>query len=250
MFKNKKIIFIFGFHHSGTTMLRTTLSHIDNSYTIIEETDPDSCEKIIESTNYKYYILKNPEIKKKYFQDKYNQIYKIFLIRNPLCVISSCNKRYPDKLKDQNYVSRNMTNYLDMVKAYCLEDQINNMFHLKYENMFLNQYQYIKEILNKISIDFTDMIFDNTLYCNISHRNQTFSEIPATRPQDIHHKNLRLYQINQQFINNNDYSSLYLNKYQLDSIMRNNYITQIYPEINSIIINQKINIIKETKPYE
>ena len=242
MLIEKKIIFIFGFHHSGTTILRTILGHIDNINMSLEEKDPFECKDILLGDDKKFYVIKNPEIKNDYFYEKYKDIYKIFLIRNPLCVISSCNKRHINKMQNKQYIEHNITNYLEMVKKYC-EFKTSNLFHIRYEDMFTDSYESIKNILNKISVNFNNTIFNNTLYSNVSHKHQDSKDIPITRPSDTDHKKLRLYQVNQTFINNNDYNSLYLKKEQLISILENKYIKQLYPEIEEICKSYKINII-------
>ena len=89
----KKII-IFGFPHSGTTILRSILSHIENVYEIVDEVDKID-ETNIDYTNYNFVLCKWPYlINENYLLENYSDYIKIFIVRNPVYIFSSLNKRF------------------------------------------------------------------------------------------------------------------------------------------------------------
>ena len=84
-----KKILIHGFPHCGTTIMKSILGHIDNVNEIVEESD------LINQVdnNFEFTVCKSPYTKQEYFGDDYNDYIKIFVIRNPLFVFSSLNKK-------------------------------------------------------------------------------------------------------------------------------------------------------------
>jgi hypothetical protein len=238
-----KKIFIFGFPHSGTTILRTIISHIPKVYTVIEETFliDRSIEKV-ELADYDYVLFKNPVLRREYFQKSFHDVNKIFIIRNPLFVISSYNSRHKDKIND--YFKKNVVDcYLEMARAYLYyqKNTIPNLYFLRYEDMFNDNFSIIKNILSKIDLEFTEDIFDNKKYKNISHKNQNLSNIPTTKPSDLDHEELRLYQVNQELRNNNDIGKIRLSSCQLERILKNQDVNEIYPDIKNFTnFNQSI----------
>ena len=82
-------ILICGFPHCGTTILKSIIGHIDDVEEIIDETTI-----INKPTNKKYILCKHPFTDKKFFEKDYEKYIKIFIIRNPVFVFSSLNKRF------------------------------------------------------------------------------------------------------------------------------------------------------------
>ena len=81
-------ILICGYSHCGTTILRSIIGHIKDVEEILEEND-----KINKTTNKPYILCKTPQTKPEYFGKAYENYIKIFIVRNPLYVFSSINKR-------------------------------------------------------------------------------------------------------------------------------------------------------------
>lgn len=233
-----KKIFIFGFPHSGTTILRTIISHAPKVYTIIEETFLiDQLIKKVDLADYDFVLFKNPVMRQDYFQQSFFDVNKIFIIRNPLFAISSYNTRHKDKINE--HFRKNVVDcYLEMAHAYLYYQKniIPNLYFIKYEDIFSDNFLIIKNILSKIGIEFTDDIFDNKKYKNISHKNQNLSDVPTTRPNDSDHEELRFYQVNQELKNNNDFNKIHLSKCQLERIFNNEDVNKIYPDIKNFAI--------------
>lgn len=98
----RKVI-IFGFAHCGTTILRTIISHIPgvldtvDEYPTLEEAmlkDENLQQKAALKDGSEFVLLKWPYLlSKEVLLEKYADYTKIFIIRNPLYVYTSLNRR-------------------------------------------------------------------------------------------------------------------------------------------------------------
>jgi len=164
---NYKKIIIFGFPHSGTTILRCILGHINNLYEIEDEIfkiDDNNSDYI----NYNFVLCKWPYvINENDLKKNYADYIKIFIMRNPLYVFSSLNKRFKNNILDHNH---DVNKYIDTMKEFNKfknnENNINNLFLIRYEDMFENNYKNLKYIFDKIGFNYNDDIFDNSKYIN------------------------------------------------------------------------------------
>ena len=219
----KKII-IFGFPHCGTSILKSILGHIDSVHEIYNETN------IIHNTsiNNKSYILcKYPLTNEEFFTTKYDDYIKIFIVRNPLYVFSSINKRFSYKIPGECSIN----NYINTLNKfnYYKNNKKENLYLIRYEDIFDDNYKNLKDILNSIGLTYTDHIFNNTEFVNTI---VSSVKIPDKPPSNTDHKEYRTWQINQPFINNNDISKIDLTPEQLKKIKENQIINIIYPNLN------------------
>ena len=222
--KTPRKILICGYSHCGTTILKSIIGHIEEVEEIINE-----CDYINKSTNKKYIMCKSPQAESKFFGAKYKDYVKIFIIRNPLFVFSSINKRY-DHYNLSNYHS--IEKYIDVVKMFILykNKPEKNIYTIKYEDLFEKNYYNLKKILDNIGIKYSDHIFDNSRYTNFSHIGVELSD---EKPKNTEHEKYRTWQINQPFNLKNDISKLDLSNNQIKKITNNRYILQLYPDVNS-----------------
>ena len=100
------------------------------------------------------------------------------------------------------------------------------------EDIFENNYQKIKDILNTIGINYTDDIFNNSKYKNIAHNGTILVDSKPTNYGKYNHIKYRTWQINQPFVSNNDNSKIDLTNIQMEKIINNETILQIYPDLN------------------
>lgn len=216
----KKII-ICGFPHCGTSILKSILGHID----IVEEIKHE-CTNINKSTNKQYILGKCPFTKEEFFGEKYKDYIKIFIIRNPLFVFSSLNKRFEYNIPE--YTSFNV--YLDTIKKFIKfrNNVKNDVYTIRYEDLFENNFYALKNIIASIGIPYDDSIFDNTKYRNVIIPN---TKLVDTKPKNIDHALYRTWQINQPFVSNNDSLKIDLSEVQKKQILNNDYILQVYPDI-------------------
>ena len=103
------------------------------------------------------------------------------------------------------------------------------MYLIRYEDIFNNNYDELKSILNNIGFEYTDSIFNNELYVNKIH--SYITEIPKDVVDNTDHDRYRTYQINQPFRRNNDIEKIDLIYSQIHKIINSEEIKLIYPNI-------------------
>lgn len=218
-------IIICGFPHSGTTILKSIMGHIDEIDEIYEET-----QKINKETNKKFILCKSPFTYEKFFKKEYDDYIKIIIIRNPLYIFSSLNKRFNYNIPEHH----SFDIYVNTIKLFInYKNTIHkNIYTIKYEDMFDNNFQELKNIFNNIGINYTNNIFDNSKYINISHSGVKLED---KKPKNIQHSKYRTWQINQPFKSNNNVSNIDLTEKQKQLIINNKYCLVLYPNNTDII---------------
>ena len=222
MDSSKKIL-ICGFPHCGTSILKSIIGHIEDVEEICNETTV-----ITKNSDKKFILGKSPFTFDKFFDEKYKDYIKIFIIRNPLFVYSSLNKRFNYKLPNNHVFTHYITTLIKFIKYKTNPEK--NVYTIKYEDLFKNNYDELKKIFNDIGLKYDDNIFDNSKYTNVIN---TSVKLVNKRPKNIHHEHYRTWQINQPFIFNNNISKIDLNKTQIEELVNNPYVLQIYPDIKS-----------------
>lgn len=216
-------ILICGFPHCGTSILKSIVGHIEDVEEIYDE-----IQVITKNSDKKFILGKSPFTYDYFFDKKYKDYIKIFIIRNPLFVFSSLNKRFNYQIPNNH----NFACYINCLKKF-IKYKTNpekNIYTIKYEDLFKNNYDKLKKILNDIGFQYDDSIFDNSKYTNVII---TGVKLVDKKPQNNNHRHYRTWQINQPFISNNDISKIDLNEVQIEKIVNNQYILQIYPDIKS-----------------
>lgn len=243
-----KKILIFGFPHCGTTILKTIIGHIDSVEEYLLETD--TIDDI--STNKPFIICKTPYCKDEYFSDKYKDYIKIFIIRNPLFVFSSLNKRFDYKIPTHPSFNHSFNLYEYTIKKFIEYNNTDrkDIYTIKYEDLFENNYHNLKNILNIIGLNYDDNIFNNDKYKNVIWSNvnlvdnkpenkYTFNHLKTIRQHlwaiENMHRVYRTWQINQPFTSQNDISKIDLTEFQKKQILTNSYVLQVYADINSVL---------------
>ena len=94
----------------------------------------------------------------------------------------------------------------------------------------LRVYEEFKKILNDIGFQYDYSIFDNSKYTNVMLNGVNLVD---KKPENTNHEVYRTWQINKPFISNNDNSKIDLNEVQIENIVNNQYVLQIYPDIKS-----------------
>jgi len=255
-FLHTKPILICGFPHCGTSILKSIIGHIEDVDEIIRETDYISADKL-NNSKHKYVLAKTPYFKDEILTKKYDDYIKIVIIRNPCYVYSSLNKRYnyniPVKLGLENH-------YLKVLEKinYLINEKRENLYTIFYEDLFNNNFEKLRDILDRVGLKYTDNIFNNSNYDNfIVDKN-----IPKVIPLPTDHDNFRSWQINQPFENMNNPAKIDLTEKQKKFIVSNPLINKyfdtsiilpVYISLTSIFKNQDIllqtlqSIMKQTK---
>ena len=230
-----KKILITGYSHSGTTILKSIIGHIDNVHEIIDETDIVTQNHLTDAKNNNkdVVLIKRPILTKKdILHDLYKDYIKIFIMRDPRYVFSSINKR-SDHNFSKNFMDsnkwHNAYDYTNIMKQFkhLSDNPKERIYTIKYEDLFDNNYEKLKYILDSIGLDYTDRIFDNNNYTNYSH--SSVVNVPDEKPENSDHRNFRTWQINQPFNNKNIPSKILLTKEQAMYINESITIQSVYP---------------------
>jgi hypothetical protein len=219
-----KKILICGFPHCGTTILKSIIGHCEDVLEIVDETMRINNK----SSDKPFIICKWPFTEDVFFNKSYEDYIKIFIIRNPLYVFSSLNKRFEYNIAKGHSIDI----YINTAKMFINNKNTKNVFTIKYEDIFENNYQKLRDILDTIGINYTDDIFNNSKYKNIAHNGTILVDSKPTNYGIYNHIKYRTWQINQPFISNNDNSTIDLTNIQMEKIINNETILQIYPDLN------------------
>lgn len=220
-------IIIFGFPHSGTSILKSIIGHHPEIHEIIEETNKGSPCKPCKTTK-QHCVLKTPYWHSVVNNKSCKNYMQVMVLRNPVYTFSSLNKRYKFKIRKD----LTLPNY---IKALSIYDSIipDNMHHkFLYKDMFENNHMVIKHIFKSMGLKINQNIFDNTSYVNRIIENQT---TPQTKPSHTNHEAYRTYQINQLFKNMNNIDKIDLTHNQITFIKNNRLINKYFPENQSIL---------------
>lgn len=240
-----KKVLIFGFPHCGTTILKSIISHIDGVHELInekykiDENDVKMAQKLGKHT----VVCKLPYFGNVFLTDQFKDYYKIFVVRNPVWVYSSLNKRFDitntfsEKYKELE-TQASLRKWSDTARLFNWFRKGNqyNIITIKYEEFFENDFQNIKNILDKIRFEYTDDIFDNSKYKNYSVEGV---EIPSTMPKNVDHADYRTWQINQKIENLNTPDKIFLLPHQISHFKNCRHTNILYP------LERKINITHE-----
>ena len=180
--------------------------------------------------NKKFKMCKFPFTLDKFFTEKYEDYIKIFIIRNPLYVFSSLNKRFDYNIPEDH----NLQRYIKTIEKFNYYENSNqkNVYTIKYEDLFDNDYEKLKNILDLIGVKYSDDIFDNSNYKNVFFATH---KIPNTEPSIKNNIDYRTWQINQPFVSNNITSKLDLKEDQKKIIINNEHILKVYPKLQEDI---------------
>ena len=221
-------ILICGFMHCGTSILKSVIGHID----CVEEIHGENVISHVK-TDKKFILTKWPWIYDSFFKKDsiFKDVIKIFIVRNPVYVFSSMNKRFNYNYK---FTPISIKTYSNIVKKFSelMDKKEDKIYTIRYEDLFKNNYESLKKILNDIGFEYDDSIFDNSKYKNYLFKGLESKEEPN------HYYNtpkLRAWQINQPFKSNNHISKINLKQYQKDAIKKDPYFLKVFPEIKSMI---------------
>tara|TARA_R110002020_G_scaffold94777_1_gene227754 strand:+ start:512 stop:1141 length:630 start_codon:yes stop_codon:yes gene_type:complete len=189
---SKKIL-ICGFPHCGTSILKSIIGHIPDVEEIYSET------KTIDKESDKPFILcKYPFTLDEFFKEEYDDYIKIFILRNPYYVFTSLNLRFNESIPANHSIKLYEETYNRFQKLR--EYPLKSVYTIKYDELFLNNYSKLKEILDDIGLIYDDTIFDNNRYINTICPGV---KIETSQPRNVDHNSFRTYQINQPFKNMN-----------------------------------------------
>ena len=236
---NKKKILITGYPHTGTTILKSKFGECKNVYEIVNEGDIITHNHISHSGENEFILIKTPvcpiEIRKYGFdwainndESIYKDYYIIIVNRNPYNLFTSIIKRGFNPLgKCQEHLQpayhHTIEEYLQSCQRF-LDAQNNNyrnIYTIKYEDFFDNDWQNIKNIMDAIGLKYqSDIFIKKTKNYKINER----IEVPEQEPKVYDYEGLyRNWQINQPFQNMNSEVNI---PDELADILKNSNIIQ------------------------
>jgi len=225
MKKEVENILIFGFSHSGTSILKKIMAKSPSvvaSPGLSEHMTPD--EKLITRAHNEgknYTLIKGTQHTAATYQtgsflpDFGNQYKTVFIMRNPLYVYSSINRRFGRR----NIPRYHQFSIYEQVANWFVESKNNKIpdfYHIRYEDMFDNNYEKLIQIFNDLGIKYSYDMFTS---------GQQTSSLPA--PPSIQHDSLRTWQISHPFKNMNDPSKIELTDEQLNEIKKSKIVEKM-----------------------
>jgi len=227
----KKII-VFGFPHCGTSIMKSIIGHIEGVEEIYAE-KINVRKHVQRNSSTEYVLCKWPFTEPEFFKAQYKDYIKIFIIRNPVYVFSSINLRQLGSAKTR--YKHSIKNYIETINHfnYYKENNKKNLYLIRYEDLFDNNYKNIKDMFNSIGFKYTDKIFENSNFINKICEGvvNPLDKLPVT----ANHSRYRTWQLNQKFENNNGKTEINLTNAQRTIINNNNIIRRAYPNISKCI---------------
>ncbi len=232
-FPSSQKVLITGFPHCGTSILKSIIGHIDSVDEIFYETT-----NLNKKTNKKFVCGKWPFYDDQFiYSNEFKDCIKIFIIRNPIWVFSSLNRRFDYNIKDDHSFQK----YLEVLNKFIFfrNNSEKNVFTIRYEDIFKNNFEELKKIFDKTGFQYSEEIFDNEKYNNkIVHGFDKYNSNCDDNYKADYGDNymLRTMQINKPFTNNNFIKNIELSQEQIYQIINNKTILEIFPEINTFVL--------------
>ncbi len=207
----RKII-VFGHPHCGTTILRSIIGHCPNAKDVPQEKVSIRDDQL--SEHHRFTVIKFPYMIQPWH---YKDYVKIIILRNPLYVYSSLNKRFNFNPELHHQVP----DYLNALKYF---DRVvlgsNNTYRITYEDLFPDNHKSLKRIFDLIGLQYADETFDNSKFVNRC--------IGGVTQDNRNHSKLREAQINKPFLNMNDPSKVCITQIQKDLFISNHKLIGRY----------------------
>jgi hypothetical protein len=237
-----KRILIIGFPHCGTTILKSIIGHINDVEEIIPEVSKIDyinentyklSNKQFITTQKKYILAKWPFINDDFFGPEYEDYIRIFIIRNPIYVYSSLNRRFEGRADTHHNKSKYEKTCQKFIEYRT--NPVKDIYTIKYEEIFEDEnYTHLCQMLNDIGFLYDMQIFNNSLYINRHTMKISVEKTPKNYDPKMDHEMYRTYQINQPFTNNNDDTKLCLLKDDIAFFKASSIIRELYPEVLSV----------------
>lgn len=234
---NKKRILVTGFPHCGTSILKTKLGECTNVYEQINESiEPEKPQlnKFYQSDK-EFFLWKDPVLRGSIattgFSTKYHTLYRndvvVMIIRNPYYVFSSQIRR---GLNPFNTFEHTYQDYLNAAKTFldAKDGKYENVYCIRYEDLFDNEYSQIKSIMDKIGLKYEPNIFD--IKTKIYAIGDVFLKepFPTEKPNPTQRPGrYRYWQINQNFKNFNETAIIDIPEKLTNILQKSDLVTKL-----------------------
>lgn len=140
-----KSVFVFGFPHSGTTILRTVIGRCRGITEVREESirPPDDDRR---------YVFKWPAASEDFCcSGRYD---RVFILRNPLCVFSSIFRRFPARELPPGHSIEDWERAAELF----LRKRGSSVMTILYEDLFPSSHSALRTLVGALGLDFHEHI--------------------------------------------------------------------------------------------
>lgn len=233
-------IFITGFPHCGTTILRKLIGNTSDTYDEFRET-PFLTQEMIHDASHNH-AAKNVVFKQPAFgghlltrlnPNNYPLAKHIFILRNPFDVFASLNLRF-EKMEMVNEIqlwahSIEIYGKCCEIFHYLKKNPVRNSFLLRYEDLFDTDHEDLKQLFKFLNLTWSDEILKNKRTGYVQTNDHNILKKDA-------HLNLRTNQINSPFTNMNGRNQAALRKEQIEKIFKSDAIKLAYPDLDKYYV--------------
>lgn len=219
----KKKILITGFPHTGTSILKSKIGECEDVYEHPFEYYEILPSHVSQSGDKKFIVMKTPVLPVEFRIDgpkkissnpknKYHNYTSIITLRNPWNVFTSIIKRGFDPLLKLDNSHWQKVEYFVTVYEYMAAAEkfleakngnFQNIFAIKYEDFFDNDFKNLKYIFDNIGLKYNDEIFHKRTKDYIHWPNVQYSDVKEKPDVYDMDGKFRTWQINQPFENMN-----------------------------------------------
>lgn len=201
-----KKIFVYGFPHSGTSILRKLIGNCSEVHDVPLEMVDLPKERILKDN---VVIKATGSVLVRNFYDTIYGDYKIvIIIKNPYDVFGSLIKRF-GRVDEPYHTIDDWITYAESFMSF-RNDPKDNVFTVKYEELFENAFKKIEEMFEFLDLPYSkeEIIFSNRPAYIVDYHSS--SNIPNDAPARSEHTMFRTWQINQKFTDKTGQSSKFL----------------------------------------
>jgi hypothetical protein len=217
----KTKILITGFPHTGTSILKSKFGECSNLYEVPFETPFVRPEDIHYSGDKENILIKYPMLPidiraggiayTRHPDSRYYEYTIIMVIRNPWNVYTGMVKAGSNPLNNLT-VDGGSNDYYSKVEEYEVSAELfmqvqnnnfPNIYAIQYEDFFPNNFEKLRELMDKLNLEYTEEIFTNRTKDYIHWPGKEYANIKNNEDYQSDRYAYRTWQINQPFQNMN-----------------------------------------------
>ena len=201
-------IIIYGFPHSGTSILRRMVGNCPDVHDVIGEKLYVEKDDLRHATG-KDIVIKYPSpiLPDNFYRTTHKDYKIVIIIKNPYDIFGSITKRF-GHLNQEHHKINDWVNHAELFLKFRNND-VDNVFAMKYEEMFENNFEKMKNMFDFLGLQYEEKKIIH------SHRKAYITsgnlQIPIHAPDRRKaHGQFRQWQMNQKFENMTGHSSKFL----------------------------------------
>jgi len=237
----KTKILVTGFPHSGTSILKSKLGECSNLHEVPFETAFVRPEDIHYSGDKENILIKYPMLPvdiraggiayTRHPDSRYYEYTIIMVIRNPWNVYTGMIKAGSNPMNNLTVDGGN-SEYHSKVEEYevaaelfrqARDNNYPNIYAIRYEDFFPNNFEKLRELMDKLNLQYTEELFTNRTKDYIHWPGKEYANIKNNEDYQSDRYAYRTWQINQPFQNMNSEVNI---PDELSDILKNSNIVQ------------------------